>query len=309
MDSFLSMDYLLQFLRQVENKDIKLVIYDVIIDYSRQRGIPYYLSKTLFNRYQIERDDFSRFEETYHRAKEILNYTNFLHPTERILLYYRLGVHAYILGYFKECITLCDKGVFEDQADSREKASALISMINSYIRLGDLDLAYSYLQQYEKSQYIDYRKKHLQALLFGKNQQYEKAVTLFKECLKEAEQDVHISIVSDLLEVYLESGNNTMIENLIEQEDQFLSSKTIDHPYRIQLAARYYKRKGTCLLAINKIEEGSKSLMQSISLYRQLGASKQIVECTCILLKYHCQNETNLSFEYMELYSKICNNV
>ncbi|MED4765516.1 helix-turn-helix transcriptional regulator [Brevibacillus laterosporus] len=178
MDSFLSMDYLLQFLRQVENKDIKLVIYDVIIDYSRQRGIPYYLSKTLFNRYQIERDDFSRFEETYHRAKEILHYTNFLHPTERILLYYRLGVHAYILGYFKECITLCDKGVFEDQADSREKASALISMINSYIRLGDLDLAYSYLQQYEKSQYIDYRKKHLQALLFGKNQQYEKAVTL-----------------------------------------------------------------------------------------------------------------------------------
>ncbi|USG67828.1 helix-turn-helix domain-containing protein [Brevibacillus ruminantium] len=70
MDTLLALDHLLQVTKGVEDRDVRLALYGVIIDYTRKHGIPYYLAKNLYERYLLERDDFIRFEETYRRGKE-----------------------------------------------------------------------------------------------------------------------------------------------------------------------------------------------------------------------------------------------
>ncbi|WP_035296473.1 helix-turn-helix domain-containing protein [Brevibacillus thermoruber] len=308
MDTFLALDHLFQTANGTDDQGIKLVLYDVLIEYTRKHGIPYYLAKGLYERYLLERDDFCNFEETYRRGKELLHYLDSLQPIERITFYYRIGGHASILGYYNECIELCRKGILEDQTDNKQKASALIAIVNSYLRLGDLVLAEFYLKQYENSEYADFRKKHLRALLHAKKGQHEEAISLYKKCLDEADHNSRISIASDLLEVYLETGRNDLIHELIESEGEFVPSGYISHPNRIKQAARYYKRKGLCQFAVGLVDEGLHSILQSISYYRQLGAFKKVTECICLLLAYHRKNEKNLSFEVMELIENICHN-
>ncbi|TPG70369.1 XRE family transcriptional regulator [Brevibacillus laterosporus] len=307
MDSFLSMDYLLQFLSQVENKNIKLALYDVIIDYSRQRGIPYYLSKALYNRYLVERDDFSRFEETYHRAKEVLHYINFLHPTERISLYYRLGVHAYVLNYYEESIEFCKKGINEDRVDSKQKASAVISLTASYLNLDNLEEAEIHLKDYENSPYVDYRQDHLRAVLHTRKKEYPQAVDLLKSCLDNVEIYNRISIVNDLLDVYLKMNHIDLIKELIDSEEDFLPTES-GHPNKIKNTAQYYKQKGLCQLSIGCEEEGVNSLLQSIFYNQKLGSYRESMKCIALLLDYHKQNKKILSFENMEKISVFCHN-
>jgi transcriptional regulator with XRE-family HTH domain len=308
MDTFLALDTLLQVAKEKEEAEIKLALYDVLIDYTRRRGIPYYLAKGLLERYEIERDHFTQFEETYRRGKELLHYIEYLHPFERISAYYRLGVHAYILDYYQECIDLCSKGIREDQTDSKQKASALIAIVNAYLRLNDLILAELYLKKYEKSEYADFRKNHLRALLYAKKGEYDEATSLYKKCLNDTSREGRISIVSDLLEVYLEIGRYDLIKELIELEDQFLPEDILTHPYRIKQAARYYKRKGLCQFAIGQVDEGFNSLLQSILYYRQLGDFQKVTECISLVIENHRLNKKNLSFEYMEKISSICHN-
>ncbi|MFS0917698.1 helix-turn-helix domain-containing protein [Brevibacillus sp. 179-C 1.1 NHS] len=308
MDTFLALDHLLQATNDVENQNVILAMYDVIIDYARKRGVPLYLGKGLYERYMLERDDFSRFEETYRRGKELLHYTDMLQPIERVTFYYRMGTHAYILGYYGESIDLCGKGIREDDTDNKPRTSALISIVNSYLSLGDLILAELYLKEYEESEYADYRKNHLRALLHAKKGQLDDAMRLYEQCLAEAGKESRVTIVSDLLEAYLESGNDTLIKDMIAAEDQFLPSDILAHPYRIKQAARYYKRKGVCQLAIGHVEDGFDSLLQSIRYYRQLGASDKVMEGVGLFLKHHRLHQKAFSFEDMEIIEKFCHN-
>lgn len=174
--------------------------------------------------------------------------------------------------------------------------------------LGDLILADYYLKKYEQSEYADFRKKHLRALLHAKKGELDQAITLYHECLHEAKPDGRISIVSDLLEAYLESGEDDLIRELIVCKDQFLPADILVHPHRIKQAARYYKRKGVCQLSIGQMEKGFHSLLESMGYYRKLGASDKAFECMGLFLKYHRLHEKSISFEQMETIEKLCHN-
>ncbi|ATF16582.1 XRE family transcriptional regulator [Brevibacillus brevis X23] len=299
LDTFLALDYLFQIVNVVEDDQTKFPIYDTIIDYTRKQGVPHYLAKGIFERYMFERDDFTRFKETYHRGKELLHYIESLLPSERISFYYRMGAHADILGYPVDCIELCRKGIHEDQTDSIFRASALLALFNSYVLLGDLILANYFFEEYANSQYADYRKKHCLAVLSAKKGEFDKSIQLYKELLEEAEQIRRISIVSDLLDVYLEIDRDDLIKQLIETEEMFISID--NHPNRIKSTATYYQRKGACLLRMGQDEEGLNSLIESIHYYRRLGVKDKMGECICLFLNYHRTKKQHLSFEHMEI--------
>ncbi|NGQ95293.1 helix-turn-helix domain-containing protein [Brevibacillus sp. SYP-B805] len=308
MNSFLTLDYLLQLARETEKPEIKLSLLNVIIEYTKKHGIPFYLAKALFEQYQAERDDFSRLEETYRKGKELLHYIEYLQPDERIAAYYRLGIHAYVLDYYGDSIELCSKGLREDQEDSKMKASALITIISSYLYLGDLILADYYLPQYESSAYADFRAKHLRAFILAKKGRYEEAIDLYKASMEEATQLGRISIAHDILEVCMETGRNDIIEELIQSEHTFLPLGNIDHPNKVKNTAAYYQRKGMCLLSVGQVDEGIDSLIQALSYYRQIGRHERVTECICHILEYHRQNHKNLSIEYLEKITQIIDN-
>ncbi|TKI59051.1 helix-turn-helix transcriptional regulator [Brevibacillus antibioticus] len=307
LDTFHGLDYLLRVANEAEDQSAKLALYDVLIDFTRKRGIPFYLAKGLYERYMLERDDFSRFEETYRRGKELLHYVDQLQPPDRLDYYYRMGAHAYILEYYGESVELCGKAISEDgNKDSKQKASALISMGSAYLRLEYPILAEYYLELYEESEYADFRKTHLRALLHAKKGEYAHAVALYTECLQEAKPGSRITIASDLLDVYLEAEQSDAIQELIAAEHTFL---TIDsHPNRIKHAARYYKRKGMCLLSIGQADAGIDSLMQSLRFYRQIGALEKVIGVLGVLFGYHREIESSLSLENMEKIMEVCHN-
>ncbi|GAC42102.1 helix-turn-helix domain-containing protein [Paenibacillus popilliae] len=60
----------------VENTSIKLLLYDLIIDYSRSHGIMPYIAQGMYQRYLIERNDFSRLKEAYHLGKNVPDYVD-----------------------------------------------------------------------------------------------------------------------------------------------------------------------------------------------------------------------------------------
>ncbi|UFJ62215.1 helix-turn-helix domain-containing protein [Brevibacillus sedimenti] len=304
MQTFLALDHLFQTANGTDDPAIKLVLYDVLIEYTRKNGIPYYLAKGLYERYLLERDEFARLEETYQRGKEMLHYLEWLQPAERIAAYFRLGVHAYVLDHYYDCIELCSKCIREDHEDSRQKASALIAIVNSYLDLGDLVLAEVYLKEYENSKFADFRKKHLRALLYAKKGQHEEAIALYQECLQEAERDGRINVVTDLLDVCLETGRNDLMKELIAAEDQFFPADITSHPQRIKQTAKYHLQKGKCQISIGQITEGFDTLLKSISYYRQLGSFAKVAACIGLFIEYHRMNERNLSFEHMEIIVK-----
>ncbi|WP_374015996.1 helix-turn-helix transcriptional regulator [Paenibacillus thiaminolyticus] len=65
------------FTDSMENKEIKLALYQVIVDYSRDHGIMPFLARGLFQVYLIERDDFTRMRDTYDSYKHIVMYADF----------------------------------------------------------------------------------------------------------------------------------------------------------------------------------------------------------------------------------------
>lgn len=309
IDTFRALDHIDGTARDTENKRIKRILCDSIITFTRSRGIPSYLASALYERYLIERDDFSRFEETYRRGKELLLYTEHLYTEDRIDYYYKMGVHANILGLHDESIELCRLGLREDRTDSKQKASAYISLFNSCIYFGDIHVAAIYLKEYENSQYADFRKNHFRATLLAKKGQHEEAIELFRVCLQEAKKEGRISIVVDLMASYLEAGKTDELLRLIESEDQFLPEATPQHPYRMKTLAQYYRRKALCLISLEKFDQGFHSLSESIKYFKQLGTTSEVIDGIRLFLRHHRTNNKNLSFKNMEILENICDNI
>jgi transcriptional regulator with XRE-family HTH domain len=306
LNTFLALDYILQQARESENEEIKLALYNVMIEYTKKRGIPFYLAKGLFERYLIERYDFSRLEETYRRGKELLVYIEYLQPSERIIAYYRLGLQAYALKYFDDCIHLCRQGIAEDDTESELKASALLAITNSYINMGDCILAELYLKKYVYNPFANAnRTKYYLAQIHVKKGEFSEGIAGFKECLVEAERESRIAIATDLLEVYQQIGDHEGIEDLIKKEEQFLPQQ-INTPKKVEHLALYYKQKGLHQLANEMFEEGIENLILSASYYQKLGAFAYVNECIGSIFVAHRQYGKVLSEGIMEMLEKLC---
>ncbi|WP_197260195.1 helix-turn-helix domain-containing protein [Paenibacillus dendritiformis] len=106
----------------VDNTEIKLALLDTLIAYARSHGMQSFVARGALQKYLVERDDFSKLEETFQSGKYILHYTEFLTTDERITLYYKLGVHAYNLRKFSESIELGKRAIIEDESESSFKS-------------------------------------------------------------------------------------------------------------------------------------------------------------------------------------------
>ncbi|USG64104.1 helix-turn-helix transcriptional regulator [Brevibacillus ruminantium] len=306
INTFFALDYLLQVTRETEDEEIKITIYDMIIDSTKKQGIPFYLAKALLERYLIERYDFSRMEETYRRGKEILSYIEYLTVSERMNAYYRLGLQAYALKYFDDCIHLCRQGIAGDTDESELMASALLAITNSYINLGDSILAELYLKKYEKSDYVNANNaRYLRAQLYAQKGEFDEAIAEFEICLDEAERETRIAIATDLLECYASAEDNQAIQSLLERETYFLPLQ-MNTPKKVEHVAMYLKRKGVYLLEHGYFPFGIESLFESLDYYRQISAFQSVTECVGIIMEAYVKESEILPREYMEKLSILC---
>lgn len=308
MDTFLSLDYLMQYANSIENLKIRAILYDTVIYYARNRGVPFYLAKALYERYLLERDDFLRLSETYRRGSELIHYTEHLNNIEYTIFFYRIGVHAYALQDYDKCIYLCKKGFDKDHSDNQLRAEALSAVVASYLALGDYTLADLYLREYSESQYADYKKDHAKAMIFTKSGQLKEAEKIYMELLESLDRERRITILVDLMDVYFAMGDRESIGKLIESENDYLPSNNVNNPRRIEKLAKYFRLKGSYMLSVGRLQEGTDNLIHSAEFYQKLGNSQEAIKCLGIVLDSYKKFGEKGQNELMEKIVKLCNN-
>lgn len=307
MDTFLSLDYLMQHANRAENLKMRAILYDTVIYYTRNRGIPFYLAKALYERYLLERDDFLRLSETYRRGSELIHYAEHLNNQEYTIFFYRIGVHAYALQDYDKCIYLCKKGFDKDDSDNPLRAEALAAVVASYLALGDYTFAGVYLREYAESQHADYKKDHAKAMILTKSGKLKEAEKIYKELLESLDRERRITILVDLMEVYFAMDDRESIGKLIESESHYLPANHVNNPRRIEKLAKYFGLKGSYLLSVGRLQEGADNLLHSAEYYQKLGNSQEAMKCVGKVLDSYKKFGEKSQTEWLEKIIKLCN--
>ncbi|PUA39210.1 transcriptional regulator [Paenibacillus elgii] len=262
-----SLQRLLNFTETVKEDSVKIKLYEIIIQYSRGHGVMKYLAKGLLQKYLIERLDFKRLGQTYQGGQEVLHYTDFLTDAEKIIIYFRMGLHSYALKKNEECIQLCWAGIEHEKNDTELKARAYLAMIYAYSRLGNFDKVEQYLPAFEKLQYdfVEENVKILHAMVKVRKRDYEAAIPMLQSYMEELRQDNKIFMAEELLDIYFQKGDMNSIEELLKKEDEFLPDN-LHSPTTSLSVGRYYRQKGAYQLSIGLVDEGVECFTKSLSL-------------------------------------------
>ncbi|WP_370512132.1 helix-turn-helix domain-containing protein [Brevibacillus sp. LEMMJ03] len=152
-DTYTSLERLYTFTGAVTNTEARLSLYNLIVTYARERGVPPYIAKGLLQQYLIERLDLKRLEESFRIGEEIIHYAGFLSREEQIVFYFRMALHAHNTKRYKQCIEFCKAGLALETAETELTARAFLAMINSYLLTGNYDPIESLLPDYESFGY------------------------------------------------------------------------------------------------------------------------------------------------------------
>ncbi|WP_081890279.1 helix-turn-helix domain-containing protein [Paenibacillus tyrfis] len=255
-----SLQRLFDFTRTVNHDSLKISLYAIIIKYSRERGVPYYVAKGLLQKYLIERNDFEKLEESFQSGQEILHYTNFLSREEKTTYYFRMVLHAYNIKRFKESIQLCEEGLPLEKEDTELKARAYLTMINSYSQLKDYDAVEKHLDTFEnmKNDFVIESAKITRALTKARKKEFDIAIPLLKKYMDEVSLDNKIHIADELLEIYFQLGDFKSIEEILEREKEFLPKQPLT-PQKLASIGKLQRYKGYYQLSIGLLGQQVKS--------------------------------------------------
>ncbi|UHA72158.1 helix-turn-helix domain-containing protein [Paenibacillus sp. 481] len=284
----------------LNNSTLQLVMYEVIICYTRGHGVMPYLAKSLYQKYVIERNDFSRLYTTYETGKYILNYVDMLSPEERISLYFKLGIHAYTLQMYEESIDFCKNAIYLDNSDSEFTINAVGILQDAYLYLGAYDLSEKYLNQYRK--YAHYRVtdnvRLVTAMLTAKRGNTELAIAQFQECLQNCKDDFIVHVVNQLLILYLEKDQLSAIGDLL-QLDEKITAITYTAPLKRSELAHFYKLKGDyyARIKMKEHEDVVGSYLESAFKYAQVNDIQKERECMYTVFDLFTQNNQEIDME------------
>jgi tetratricopeptide (TPR) repeat protein len=299
-DSFQLITRLFDFVETISDTSIKLTLYDVIVKYARDHGIQKFLAKGLLQKYLIERYVFKRLEDTFHNGREILNYTDFLSHEEKVILYYRMSLHAYALKKYESCIELGRLGHHEDTTCNELKERVALAICNSYMFLGNFSALKEHLAIYEQLnyQFIIERLNYFRAIMLSRTGNYAEAIPLLRECLKEVSDGNRIHRVNELLEALFHVNDLQSIQEILETEEKKFCLLDND-PNQYSGLGKYYRFKGTFLLKNGSFDEGMKAYLQSFHYYAQINAFKEMAACSDDIYSYHLLHQKTMNLELL----------
>ena len=240
-DSHSLVERLYGFAATVERKEIRLALYQLIVDYSRDHGIMPFLAKGLLQVYLIERDDFTRMRAVYESGNHIVMYAHFLSLEDRIMFYYKLGIHAYNLFLYPESIELALHVVLEAEPDNEYYVHALFILRGAYYQIGNYDKSeyYTHLYSQYDGPYIKENTLLIKAQLLAKRGNTDLAIAQLTSLLETCDQNTALSALNQLMIIYLQ-------EHRLQEAKDLLSypidpQHIIDNnPNTISQLAEYY---------------------------------------------------------------------
>ncbi len=306
-DTYTSLERLYTFTGAVTNTEARLSLYNLIVTYARERGVPPYIAKGLLQQYLIERLDLKRLEKSFRIGEEIIHYAGFLSREEQIVFYFRMALHAHNTKRYKQCIEFCKAGLALETAETELTARAFLAMINSYLLTGNYDPIESLLPDYESFGY-DFVEESARAIVKAKKGEYDQAIPMLKKCLEETSKPARIHVINELLEIYLKMDDFTSITELIEAEDQFLPFH-VNTPYKHASLGEYYKYKGTYQFRAGKFDEGLTSYLNSIRSYGKIRAYEEITASMSDLLSYFTLHKKGIDLKSIQRIKEVYDEV
>lgn len=227
----------------IGNLESRLELMDDAIMYAQRQGWQTYVAKGLFYRYLVERDDFSKMEETYHSGKKVLAYAEELTSEERIILYYKLGVHAFTLYKYNESIELGKLLLACDKTESTYKAYSILLISTSYYYKSHFELAEQYLNRIHLTRFPFLRDhvSFMKAKLHEQRGETESAIYHLQQCMESS--TYKLNIVNSLLHIYLQQRDIDAAQHLLQGESDYLE-EDFSNPMKINELANYYINKG-----------------------------------------------------------------
>ncbi|PPA82427.1 transcriptional regulator [Brevibacillus laterosporus] len=309
-DTFTMLEHLFNLTATFEDNDAKLTLYNVIVKYARQHGVPKYIAKGLYQKYLIEREDLKRLEESFKVGEEGLHYIDFLSDMEKITFLFRMSLHAHNIKKSTECVELCTMGLNLEKENTELKARAYLAMINSLYFLGLYDELENHLTVYKTFNYhfINESASLTQAIVKAKKKEYDIAIPLLVDCLQNISKGSKIHAVNELFELYLQMGRFDSIADIIAQEDKFLviEAKT---PYKYYSLGLYYQYKATYQILVEAFQEGLDSYLNSMSVYGEINAYQDIMQCMESILNFYISKNKNLDLQMLHKLQKVYNGI
>ncbi|MCY7486878.1 helix-turn-helix domain-containing protein [Paenibacillus alvei] len=255
---------LYSFTSTVERKEIRLALYQLIVDYSRDHGIMPFLARGLLQVYLIERDDFARLRDVYDTYKHIEMYAHFLSAEDRILFYYKLGIHAYNLYLYPKSIELALHVVQEAEPDNEFYVHALFILRGAYYQIGEYDKSeyYTHLYSQYDGSYIKENTLLMNALLNAKKGKTDVAVAQLTSLIETCDQNVALLALNQLMIIYLQ-------EHRLQEAKDLLSypidpQHIIDNnPNMISQLAEYYHHRAEYFSLLVNLRGGCPSCSEA----------------------------------------------
>nr|WP_289355269.1 helix-turn-helix transcriptional regulator [Paenibacillus sp. S-12] len=277
----------------IEDDSIKLSLYNLIIEHSRSHGIMPYIARGLYQRYLIERNDFSKLKETFQNGKYVLQYVDFLSFEERVSLYYKLAIHAYTLNYHSECIGYC-KEVLKN-GESQFKTDALGVLIDAYFSIGAHTESELYLLQYKNFSYPHTKENVVIMDAFYKARRGEtvKAEELLLAFLQTCRNALIIPATKQLLQLNLQQNNLGAAKAVLENDRVTTSLVDKRNPLACAVYADYLRIKAEYYKTVGDIDKSIEHMVECAFWYSKIDEASKEKEALNTALHIHFMNNVS----------------
>lgn len=300
-DSHSLVERLYGFTASVERKEIRLALYQLIVDYSRDHGIMPFLAKGLLQVYLIERDDFTRMRAVYESGNHIVMYAHFLSAEDRIMFYYKLGIHAYNLFLYPESIELALHVVQEAEPDNEFYVHALFILRGAYYQIGNYDKSeyYTHLYSQYDGPYIKENTLLMNALLNSKKGKTDVAVAQLTTLLEKCDQNTALSALNQLMIIYLQ-------EHRLQEAKDLLSypidpQHIIDNnPNMISQLAEYYYHRAKYFITVGEFEKSVSGFLEGAFHFSRVDDVRQEKQCIQQIMQSHLTQNMPMTIPTLE---------
>ncbi|MCP3772744.1 helix-turn-helix domain-containing protein [Paenibacillus sp. MZ04-78.2] len=295
-----SLHRLFNFTQTVTDDSLKVTLYTLIIKFSRERGVPYYVAKGLLQKYLIERNDLKQLEESFRMGQEVLYYTKFLSREEKITFYFRMALHAKNINKYNECIQLCELGLPLETEDTDLKTRAYLAMINSFSHQKNYDAVEKHLDIFEKinNDFVVVPAKATRALTKARKKEYDVAIPMLQKYLGELGKEYSLHIADELLEIYFQLGDLESIAEILEKGEELLPEHP-QTPHKYITVGRFHRFKGFYKLSKGLLDEGIENYVKGLKAFGSVSAMKEKDDCMQELLTYHIKLSKSLELKHI----------
>ncbi|WP_186786156.1 helix-turn-helix domain-containing protein [Paenibacillus agilis] len=289
---------------QKSETTLKLELLNLLIKYSRSHGIMPYIAKGLFQKYLIERNDFSKLQETYRSGRYLLDYVGFLSEKESLELHYRLAVHALNLEQYRESIELSEYVIKNDITHSEYRAHAIFCACNSHYYLNEFGKSRAYLKEYSKLPFPFIRDNVslMTGCISARSGNIDIGLTQLEEYLENPSEYNIIHVVVALTDLYIAKSDFDSLRKLFVYEEQMVNSledaRTV--PFKRAQLAYFYKLKGDFLIEKEESWKAYEYYRKSALEYAQISYYEKAFNSLLLITNSTLQSNSDLDRKAVE---------